>query len=98
MLQITGPDTGLKVNPEGNCQLFLVGGHGAEIGTLEHQLLKCPALLETRSHAVSHWAAYLIDKPNLLPIVSHHTLSGDQLHMELLLDPSTCPKVISAVQ
>ena len=33
-----------KVNPEGNCQLCLVGGHGAEIGTLEHQLLKYPAL------------------------------------------------------
>ena len=68
------------------------------IGTLEHQLLKCPALLETRANAVSPWAAYLVDKPNLFPIVSHHTLSSEQLHMELLLDPSTCPKVISAAQ
>ena len=94
-------------------QLCLMTGHPAVSGTLEHQLQKCPALAETRKKSVSHWSNYLKDKPSLLPIVKHHTrvwcltigrytltpgLQGMKLHMELLLDPSTCPMVIQAVQ
>jgi hypothetical protein len=94
-----------KTNPEGLCQLclaFPASGHATSLGTLEHLLLKCPALAATRAKCTSHWSAYMVDKPFLLPIITHHTLTpsllGDKLQMELLLDPSTCPKVISAAQ
>ena len=89
-------------NPDGHCQLCLLTRHHATPGTLEHQLLKCPVLHDTRSKSISHWSQYLIDKPSLLPIVRHHTLTpgpeGVKLQMELLLDPSTCPMVVQAVQ
>ena len=89
-------------NPNGYCQLCLVTGHIAVLGTLEHLLLKCPALADTRRKSVSHSSNYLVDKPSLLPIVKHHTLTpgheGTKLQMELLLDPSTCPMVISSSQ
>ena len=89
-------------NPSGYCQLCLLTRHHAILGTLEHQLLKCPVLRDTRSKSISHWTEYLLDKPSLLPIVRHHTLTpgpeGVKLQMELLLDPSTCPMVIKAVQ
>ena len=91
-----------KSNPDGHCQLCLVYGFPPMQGSLEHLLLKCPVLAVVRAHAISHWSSYMVDKPYLLPIVTHHTVStgtdSDQLHMELLLDPSTCPKVITAVQ
>ena len=91
-----------RTNPEGFCQLCLVNKYDEVLGTLEHLLLRCPALSETRSNAVSHWAAYLSDKPFLFPIVSHHTTATsencDELKMRLLLDPSSLPTVIRAVQ
>ena len=91
-----------KTNPSGECQLCLVHGHAFTPGTLDHQLLMCPALAEVRRNSVSLWSAYMVDKPSLLPIISHHTLTpgveGERLHMQLLLDPSTCPMVISSVQ
>ena len=45
----------------------------------------------------------MVDKPILLPIVSHHTLEVDwnvsnPLQVQFLLDPSACPLVISSVQ
>ena len=89
-------------NPEGLCLLCLIQGHQATPGTLEHLLLKCPALSQARAQSVSHWSAYLVDKPALLPIVSHHTLTpgkeGETLHMQLLLDPTPCPMVVTATQ
>ena len=94
-----------RTNPEGFCQLclaFPASGHVTTLGTLEHLLLKCPALAETRAKCTSHWATYLVDKPFLLPIVTHHTLTpglhGEKLQMELLLDPTSCPLVIAAAQ
>ena len=91
-----------RTNKEGYCQACLATGHPATPGTLEHLLLKCPALAEIRSQSISHWSAYMVDKPDLLPIVSHHTLAqgseGEHLHMQLLLDPSVCPVVVTAVQ
>jgi hypothetical protein len=87
-----------RTNPDGFCQLCLASGHAATLGTLEHLLLRCPALAATRAKCSSHWASYIQDKPFLLPIVRHHTLIPGLLHMELLLDPTSCPLVIGAVQ
>ena len=90
------------VNGGGYCQLCLAAGHPSTPGTLEHLLLKCPALSETRTNAVSMWSAYLSDKPYLLPIIVHHTIGPadkvEHLHVQLLLDPASCPMVISPVQ
>ena len=72
-------------NPEGICQLCQVFGLSSTPGTLEHQLLSCPALAEVRSQQVSLWSAYMVGQPSLLPIISAHTLSpgpeGVKLHM-----------------
>ena len=91
-----------RSNPDGNCQLCLAIGHPPTPGTLEHMLLRCPALSEARRRSISHWCSYLADKKRLLPILRHHTLTpgehGRKLHMQLLLDPTACPMVISAVQ
>ena len=91
-----------KSNPEGYCQLCQATGHELAIGSLEHLLLKCPVLSENRSQSISHWSLNMVDKPDLLPLVTNHTLptdvQGELLHLQFLLDPSVCPKVISAVQ
>ena len=91
-----------RTNPEGHCQLCLATSHTVTPGTLDHLLLNCQALSEIRKQSVSHWSAYMVDKPFLLPIVTYHTLTpgaeGNKLNMDFLLDPSTCPMVISAVQ
>ena len=89
-------------NPEGNCQLCLVSGHPPTPGTLQHQLVSCPGLLETRTNSISHWSAYMSDKPLLLPLVKQFTLvtgpEAENIFTQFLLDPSACPSVISAVQ
>jgi hypothetical protein len=89
-------------NPEGLCLLCLIKGFPETPGTLEHLLLRCPALASARTQSTTHWSAYMVDKPALLPIVSHHTLTpgkeGETLHMQLLLDPTSCPIVITATQ
>ena len=91
-----------KTNPGGHCQLCLANGFPPTLGTLEHLLLACPVLSEIRVQSISHWSNYMVDKPTILPIVSHHTQisgsEGEKLHMQLLLDPTTCPTVVSAVQ
>ena len=89
-------------NRDGHCQLCLAVGHPSTPGTIEHLLLRCPALSETRTNAVSMWSAYMVDKPYLLPIVKHHTIGlvtqVEPIHLQLLLDPASCPMVITAVQ
>ena len=89
-------------NPEGICQLCQIFGFPSTLGSLEHQLLSCPALAEVRSKAISLWSAYMVSHPNLLPIISAQTiLPGPEvvkMNMQLLLDPSASPLVIEAVQ
>ena len=92
-----------KSNSQGFCQLCLLANQPeTHSGTLEHLLLWCPALAVTRQNAKSHWFEYLQNKQFLAPIISHHTSTpgpeGESLQMQLLLDPSTCPLVISEAQ
>ena len=72
-----------KTNPDGICQLCLVSGYPNIPGSLEHLLLKCPALSEVRSKAISHWLAYMVDKPNLLPLVANHTPTSTEVSDQL---------------
>ena len=89
-------------NPQGVCQLCLVSKFPPTPGTLEHLLLECPVLSETRRGLYTHRCNYIADKPALIPIIDYHTQSqgqeGVNLHMQLLLDPSTCPMVVKAAQ
>ena len=80
-------------NQAGLCRL---PGCDGQVGTLSHILLHCPALLEARAKAISHWSAFLVPRPWLFPVVSHHTIGGDQLQLQFLLDPSVLPLVISS--
>ena len=79
-------------NPDGLCRL---PGCDDEIGSLKHILLECSGLSEARAKAVSHWSSFLVPRPWLFPVVAHHTLGGDQLNLQFLLDPSVLPMVIS---
>ena len=63
-----------KSNPSGICRL---PGCENEIGTLPHILLHCPGLVDARRKVISHWSAFLVSHPILLPVVSHYTLSDD---------------------
>ena len=80
-------------NPKGFCRL--PGCIGCE-GSLQHILLHCPALAQTRKKIISHWSAFLVSRPWLFPVVAHHTLGDHQLHLQFLLDASTLPLVISS--
>ena len=82
-----------RSNPEGLCQL---PGCDGEVGTLQHILLYCPALAETRAKLFSHWNAFLVPRPWLFPVVAHHTLGDERLHLQFLLDASTLPQVIAS--
>ena len=82
-----------KSNPEGWCRL---PGCDGEEGSLQHILLHCPALAETRAKLISHWSAFLVPRPWLFPVVAHHTLGDDQLRLQFLLDASTLPMVIAS--
>ena len=89
-------------NPQGNCQLCMLEKFPETPGTLEHLLLCCPALAEVRKDCTSLWSAYMVDKSFLLPIVSKHTVNPGECcrnsNMQILLDPTSCPLVIAAVQ
>ena len=87
-----------KSNPDGNSQLCMMSGKPLVKGSLEHLLLSCPALSVTRSNCILHVEKYLQDKPILLPLVKFYNTSDDHLNVQFLLDPSTCPEVILAVQ
>ena len=91
-----------QTNPQGNCQVCKFTGYPETPGTLEHLLLNCPALADTRTLANSFWFEFLADKPYLEPVISHHTRTpgdeGVKLFMQLLLDPSACPMVVKLVQ
>ena len=91
-----------NINPSGYCQLCTITRRPATPGTLEQMLLACPVLADTRKKAASLWKQKLSEYPSLLPIIKHHTLApgqaGVELTMQLLLDPSTCPMVITVVQ
>ena len=82
-------------NPSGECRL--PGCHGVQ-GTMLHILLHCPALSETRARIISHWSAFLVPRPWLFPVIAHHTLGNDELHLQFLLDPSVLPQVISSAK
>ena len=82
-------------NQAGVCQL--PDCPGQEPGTLEHILLYCPALEIARSGVIKLWADCMVPREYLFPVLSCLTFSEDSM-MQLLLDPSFIPTIISANQ
>jgi hypothetical protein len=87
-----------RSNPDGLCRLC--PGPGSPTGDLPHQLLACEALAPARARAARHWAAYMATRPYLAALVPECTLGPGPVEAQLafLLDPSSCPAVISAAQ
>ena len=79
-------------NPDGLCRL---PGCLNQEGNLQHILLHCSALHETRAKMISFWGAFLVSKPELFPVIQHYTMREDHLLPQFLLDPSCLPLVIS---
>ena len=79
-------------NPDGLCRL---PGCSDQEGNLQHILLTCPALFESRCKMISLWSSYMVSRTNLLPVVNKYTIEEPLLQIQLLLDPSALPLVIS---
>ena len=84
-----------RTNPSGLCKLL--GCTGKEMGDLQHILLYCPALSVTRSSQLKLWSKLMASRQYLSPIIAPLTLQ-EGTFVQLLLDPSSIPSVISANQ
>ena len=80
-------------NPDGLCRL---PGCSGQQGSIEHVLLHCPALSDSRTRMLSLWSSFLVNKPELFPVIKQYTLVEDHLLPQFLLDPSCLPLVISS--
>ena len=102
-----------QTNPDGFCHLCLAGNKAQDdqpshasllpVGSLSHLLLECPNLQQPRDAVKLLWNNYTLDKPIIRGLVfPNHTesfLPNDwSPEMQLLLDPSACPSIISASQ
>ena len=81
-----------KSNPDGLCRL---PGCAGQVGNLEHILLHCPALAESRLRIVSLISYFLVPRPELFPVIYRYTIEEDNHFLQFLLDPSCLPLVIS---
>ena len=82
-----------KTNPMGLCKL--PGCAGDKSGDLPHILLYCSALEDTRLHLSTLWCNFMLSRPYLFPIITN-LISQERSLMQLLLDPSSTPPIISA--
>ena len=96
-----------RTNPEGLCQLCLASAHSSDLplndaavtplGTLEHLLLECEYLESTRDECSKIWVKYVSENPSISDIIP--IMNGSvRPTLQFLLDPTTCPNVISTVQ
>ena len=81
-----------KTNPDGLCRL---PGCSNEVGNMEHILLHCQALQESRSRIVSLISSFLVSRPELFPVIYNYTIEETDLLLQFLLDPSCLSLVIS---
>ena len=97
-----------RSNPEGYCQLCLASRYNDNIdldnatsptpplGTLDHLLLECKSLKETRDKCISLWLKYTSDN---LFLQNLFMIDGScKPSMQFLLDPSSCSSVIRMAQ
>ena len=95
-----------KTNRDGFCQLCLAASHSLEspsphspipLGTLEHMLVDCPSLQETRNKCRTLWEKYCSNQP-LLRSILLELEALESPPVQFLLDPSCSPPVIKAIQ
>ena len=82
----------VKDNPHGFCRL---PGCSNQLGSLQHILLSCPALVECRAGMIKMWGDFMVSRPSLLAVVSQYTIIQVDLFMQFLLDPSCLPLVLT---
>ena len=68
------------------------------VGSLEHMLLDCEGLSDSRAGVLSLWRDKLADQPNILSVVMKYTVSEPTNTMQFLLDCSVLPSVIQLSQ
>ena len=87
-----------NTNREGYC--LLCKDLNPVLGTMEHLFLSggCPALAEARLSMLSFFAAFMVPRPYLLPLVKACWDVNKSLSMQLLLDCSVIPIIISETQ
>ena len=82
-------------NSEGYC---LLPSCHQQFDDLTHILLACPALQEARDRMEQLWTDHLNDIPHINTVVRDYMSQPDHYKVQLLLDPSVLPKVISLRQ
>ena len=84
-------------NKAGLCTI--PGCTGQDFGSLEHLLLLCPALSDTRGRIVELWLRVASENSEILEII-HSMLNGQKVKtiMQFLLDCSCFPEVVSLRQ
>ena len=80
-------------NPQGLCRL---PGCGDQEGTLAHILLYCPALSQSRFNMIRLWSSFMVSRPLLLLIISRYTIEEPEHMVQLILDPTCLPLVVSS--
>ena len=84
-----------KSNPEGVCRLC---PNPAPTGDLTHQLLSCNALEPARTKAVLLWSKFATEHPYLQPLLNQFSSGSTEEAIAFLLDPCSCPMVITTAQ
>ena len=84
-------------NKAGLCTI--PGCTGQDFGSLEHLLLLCPALSDTRGRIIELWLRVASENSEILEII-HSMLNGQKVKtiMQFLLDCSCFPEVVSLRQ
>ena len=84
-----------KSNPNGFC-LLCPGKY--LFGTVQHLLLHCEALADTRSKQVEFWSAHASKDVHLHQLLSDLLQASPLLLAQFLLDPSVVPQAIILLQ
>ena len=96
-----------RKNPEGLCQLCLASRRGdplvstlddVPLGTIDHLLLECPSLSQTRQNCINLWKHYTNQNPLLSEILRMNCNDVNIPNVQFLLDPACLPDVIKAIQ
>ena len=98
-----------KTNPQGFCNLCFAARKNDDrsnpssmpLGSLEHLLLDCPELSNTRYDAKLLWFKYTEDKPKIRTLLIdtiNSSLNNWLPDMQVLIDPTVCPYIVRAAQ
>ena len=84
-------------NTLGHCELEPCLTLGI-VGSLEHMLVDCVGLAESRAGVLSLWKKTVQNQPHILNLLIRYTVTEPDKTIQLLLDPSVLPEVIRESQ